>query len=115
MGDGGRGEGHHEKGSKKKQQQKKQTAVLRDIESPVPRMYKEPWVLSAKATLPTYCDGSVGISLLLVELFSQLKTFNKDFFSTVLLLRNSMFMQGKMYFLKSILNQRDSTAALGTA
>lgn len=81
-----------------------------------PGIYKEPSVLSAKATLPTYCDGNVGISLLLDGLFSQLKKFTKDFFfSTVLLLRNSMFMQGKMYFLKSLFHQRDANGELGTA
>lgn len=46
-----------------------------------PRIYKEPWVLSAKATLPTYCDGAAGIYLLLDELFSLLKKSTKDFFS----------------------------------
>lgn len=34
------------------------------------------------------------------------------FFSTVLLLRNSMFMQGKMYFLKGVFYQRNANVAL---
>lgn len=45
-----------------------------------PGIYKELQILSVKATLPTHCDGNAGISLLLDELFSQVKRFVKDFF-----------------------------------
>lgn len=74
MGDGGEGKATMKKEAKETTTTKKANSCA------LPRIYKEPQVFSAKATLSTYCDGNVGIFPLSDELFSQLKKFPKDFF-----------------------------------
>lgn len=89
MGDGGRGEGQAEEGSKRNGNKKsKLLCFAQDIQRFLGTFCKK--------TLPTYCDGNAGISLLLDKLFHNRKSLPMIFFfSTVLPLRIPCSCRGR--------------------